>query len=92
VGAPAHLTVRVTPRADADRVGPYGAGVLQVRVTRPPVEGEANDAVRKLVARELGVRRSAVTLLSGERSRTKRLAIEGLTPAELVTRLSAIRD
>ena len=92
MGAPALLTVRVTPRADADRVGPYGAGVLQVRVSRPPAEGEANEAVRALVARTLGVRRSAVTLVAGDRSRIKRLAIEGLTPAELVTRLSAIRD
>jgi uncharacterized protein YggU (UPF0235/DUF167 family) len=92
VGAPAALTVRVTARADADRVGPFAAGVLQVRVTRPPADGEANEAVGALVARALGVRRSAVTLLSGRRARTKRLAIDGLTPTELATRLSAIGD
>lgn len=88
----ARLTVRVTPRADADRVGPYAAGVLQVRVTRPPADDEANDAVRALVARALGVRRSAVTLVSGRRARTKRLAIDGLVALELARRLSAIGD
>lgn len=84
------LTVRVTPRADANRVGPVAAGVLQLRVTRPPADGEANEAVRAMVARALGVPRSAVTLVSGARARTKRLGIDGLTPAELATRLSAI--
>jgi uncharacterized protein YggU (UPF0235/DUF167 family) len=92
VGASLHLTVRVTPRADVDRVGPFAAGVLQVRVTRPPADGQANEAVRALVARALGLRRSAVTLTGGMRARTKRLAIDGLSPSELATRLSAIGD
>jgi len=86
----AELTVRVTPRADADRVGPYAAGVLHVRVTRPPAEGEANDAVLRLVARALGVPRSAVTLVAGARSRTKRYAIDGLSRVDLKARLSVL--
>ena len=92
MGAPVQLTVQVTPQADADRIGPVRDGVLHLRVTRPPADGEANDAVRALVARALGVRRSAVTLVSGRRARTKRLAIDGVAPTELATRLSAIGD
>jgi uncharacterized protein YggU (UPF0235/DUF167 family) len=92
VGATAQLTVRVTPRADVDRLGPVAAGVLQLRVTRPPAEGEANEAVRALVARALGVPRSAVILVAGRRSRTKRLAIDGLTASELARRLAHIGD
>jgi uncharacterized protein YggU (UPF0235/DUF167 family) len=92
VGSPVRLTVRVTPRADVDRVGPFAAGVLQVRVTRPPADGDANEAVRALVARTLGVPRSAVTFVSGARARTKRLAIDGLTATELARRLSTRGD
>ena len=92
MGARDQLTVHVTPRADADRIGPFKDGILHLRVTRPPAEGKANDAVRALVARALGVPRSAVTLVSGGRSRTKRLAIDGLAPGELARRLSRIGD
>ena len=92
MGPPVRLTVHVTPRADADRVGPFRDGVLEVRITRPPADGEANEAVRVLVARTLGVPRSAVTLVRGRRARTKRLAIDGLAPLELARRLSAIGD
>jgi uncharacterized protein YggU (UPF0235/DUF167 family) len=86
----ARLHVRVTPRAAVDRVGPYAADVLQVRVTRPPADGEANDAVLALVARALGVPRSTVRLVTGARSRSKRFAIDGLSPADLAARLSAL--
>jgi uncharacterized protein len=86
------LSVRVTPRADAERAGPVVAGVLQLRVTRPPADGEANRAVAALLARTLGVPPSAVVLVGGARSRTKRFAIDGLSAADLRARLGAIGD
>jgi uncharacterized protein YggU (UPF0235/DUF167 family) len=51
------------------------AGRLVVRVTAPPVDGAANEALLRLVARELGVARSALRLVSGERARVKRLEV-----------------
>lgn len=90
--ANAELAVRVTPRADAERVGPYVAGLLQVRVTRPPADGEANRAVLRLVARALGVPASSVTLIAGARSRRKRCAVEGISAGELSARLAALGD
>lgn len=51
------------------------AGVLLVRVTAPPVEDAANDALARLVAHELGVPRTAVRLESGTRSRSKRIRV-----------------
>jgi uncharacterized protein len=86
------LALRVTPRADADRVGPFADGMLQVRVTRPPADGEANRVVLRLVARALRVPPSRVTLVAGARSRRKRCAVEGLSAAELGVRLSRLGD
>ncbi|MGZ6255759.1 MAG: DUF167 domain-containing protein [Candidatus Limnocylindria bacterium] len=86
------LRVRVTPRAEVDRAGPYAAEVLHVRVTRPPADGEANRAVSAVVARALGVSRSAVTLVAGTRSRDKRFAIDGLSRADVAARLRALGD
>ena len=88
----AELSVRVTPRAEADRAGPYTAAVLHVRVTRPPADGEANRAVAAVVARALGVSRAAVSLVAGTRSRNKRFAIDGLSPADVAARLGPLRD
>jgi hypothetical protein len=86
------LALRVTPRAAADRVGPYADGVLAVRVTRPPADGEANEAVMRLVARALGVPPSSVRLVGGARSRRKRCAVDGLSAAELRRRLDGLGD
>lgn len=86
------LALRVTARSDADRVGPFADGLLHVRVTRPPADGEANRAVLRLVARALGVPVSKVTLVAGARSRRKRCAVEGISPAELAARLSRLDD
>ncbi|HEX2140885.1 MAG TPA: DUF167 domain-containing protein [Candidatus Limnocylindria bacterium] len=83
----ASLTVRVTPRASSRRVGPYRDGVLQVRVTRPPADGEANRAVQDLLAAAADVSRGRVRLVAGERAREKRFEVDGLTDAELTARL-----
>jgi len=92
VVATAELSVRVTPHAEADRVGPYAADVLHVRVTRPPADGEANHAVLVLVARALRVPRSTIRLVAGVRSRDKRFSIDGLSTADLHARLTALGD
>ena len=84
--------MHVTPRAAADRVGPYAAGMLHVRVTRPPADGEANRAVLRLIARALGLPVSRLTLVAGARSRTKRYAVSGLSATELSARLAALGD
>jgi hypothetical protein len=86
----ASLEVLVTPRAAAERVGPIEAGVLRVRVTRPPEDGEANRAVRRLVARALEIPPGGLRLVSGDRSRRKRFAIDALSEKELAARLARI--
>jgi uncharacterized protein (TIGR00251 family) len=68
--------LRLTPRAARDEVrGVDEAGLLVVRVAAPPVDGAANEALTRLLARELGVPRSAVLLEAGTRSRSKRVRV-----------------
>jgi len=63
-------------------------GSLAVRVAAPPVEGRANEALRKAVAKALGVAPSRVTLVRGERSREKTLCVEGIDAAAVRARLA----
>jgi uncharacterized protein YggU (UPF0235/DUF167 family) len=67
-------------------------GVLRVRVAAPPLEGAANEAVRRLLARQLGIGVGRVRLTSGRQARTKRFAVDGLTDAELLDRLCGSSD
>jgi hypothetical protein len=85
------VRVRVQPRAARDEVAGWQEGILRVRVSAPPVEGEANRALAGVLARALGVKRSAVSLVRGERGRDKLVRVEGLTPAEVEARLGPAR-
>jgi uncharacterized protein len=87
-GGAAALDLVVTPRAAANAVGPFLNGVLRVRVTRPPADGEANRVIVRLVAEALRISPSQIVLLAGQSSRTKRARIEGLSPEEVARRLA----
>jgi uncharacterized protein len=65
------FALRVQPRARADLLEVSAEGTLTARVTAPPVDGRANDAVRKLLARALGVAPTRLTLIRGETARDK---------------------
>jgi len=82
-GKRARLAVRVKPRSSVTDVVGFEDGVLVVRVNAPPIEGRANRAVVELVARLLGVGRSRVAIESGEKSRDKKLVVEGLSQSEV---------
>jgi uncharacterized protein len=74
------LVLRVTPRARRSQIaGPVEAGegrtALAVKLAVPPAEGAANDALIALLAKELGVAKSALRIVSGEKSRLKTLRI-----------------
>jgi hypothetical protein len=88
----ATLELHVTPGASGDAVGPFADGVLRVRVTRPPTDGEANRAVVRLVGRALGVAPSRLVLVAGERGRRKRIRVDGLDADELERRLRTIGE
>jgi uncharacterized protein (TIGR00251 family) len=81
------LKVRLQPRARRDEILGERGGALLVRLTAPPVEGRANEALCRLLARRLGVAPTSVTLIRGARSRDKVVRVEGLSSAEIVTAL-----
>jgi uncharacterized protein (TIGR00251 family) len=79
----ANLTVRLQPRAKRNAIVDERDGVLRVSVAAAPVEGQANAALCKLIAKRAGVARGRVTVIRGERSREKVIHVEGLEPHEL---------
>ncbi|HKQ87546.1 MAG TPA: DUF167 domain-containing protein, partial [Candidatus Acidoferrales bacterium] len=76
------IAVRVTPRASRDAIEGEYQGALKVRLTAPPVDSRANDALRKFLAANLNVPASAVKIIAGEKSRTKRVLVTGITRAQ----------
>jgi uncharacterized protein len=81
------VAVRVQPRASKDEVVGEMGGALKVRLRAPAVEDRANEALVEYLARLLKTPKSAVRLLSGERSRTKRIEIRGVTRQQIVALL-----
>ena len=84
------LKIRVIPNARKTEFAGYREGELVLRLNAPPVDGKANAAAREFVARYLGVSRSTVLLVGGERSRHKIFEIVGLERADLERKLAEI--
>ena len=85
------FAVRVAPRGSRDAIEGEHAGALKVRVTAPPLEDRANQAVRRLLADRLNVPVSAVRIVAGEKSRNKRVAIAGVSRAQFLQQVSQPR-
>jgi len=69
--------VRVQPRAGRNEIDGEWQGALRVRLNVPPIEGRANEALRRFLADCLNVPLAAVKIASGERSRLKRVEVAG---------------
>jgi hypothetical protein len=82
------LTVRLTPRGGRDAVtGVRADGVILARVSAPPVDGKANAALCRLLAKALGVAPSRVTIVRGQTARDKVVRVDGLETADAHERL-----
>ncbi len=75
--------VRVQPRASRDEIAGEMSGALKVRLRTPAVEDRANEALVEFLAQLLKTPKSAVRILSGDRSRTKRIEIRGVTRQQI---------
>jgi len=81
------LRVRVQPRASRDALSGEREGALVVRLTAPPVEGAANEALARFLGKALGVAPSAVRVLSGATGRHKVVSVAGVDAATARQRL-----
>jgi uncharacterized protein (TIGR00251 family) len=77
------VELHVQPRASRNEIVGVQGEELKVRLTSPPVEGEANRLCVEFFARLLRLPKSAVDLVAGERSRHKRLLLRGVTAEEV---------
>jgi hypothetical protein len=81
------IQVKVAPRSSRDQISRDG-DLFKLKLTAPPVEGEANKAAIRFLAKTLGIPASRVQILYGEKSRIKSLRIEGISREEAVRLLS----
>jgi uncharacterized protein (TIGR00251 family) len=78
----AELRVRLQPGASRNEIAGERDGAILVRVTAPPIEGRANEALRKLIAKRLGVAKGRVTIARGQRAKDKVVWIDGVEEVE----------
>jgi uncharacterized protein YggU (UPF0235/DUF167 family) len=84
------FAVRARPGASARRAGGEHHGALMVRTTCSPEKGKANDDIIRILAKALGLKKSALALVAGEKARDKKILAAGVDPADLQARLDAL--
>ena len=89
--APVTLSLRIQPRASKNELVTMVSGKLKIRLTAPPVDGAANEALVKFLADSLSIPKSHVEIVSGHTSREKVVRISGISGAE-VRRVLNSRD
>ncbi len=83
------LAVRVQPRSSKEEVAGISDGVVRIRLTAPPVEGKANEALLKFLSKKLGVPKGALELVAGDHGRNKLIRVHGLAGEAVCARLGA---
>ena len=86
------LSLRVQPRASRTEIVGWQDATLKLRVTAPPVDGAANAAIARLLARALGVSPSSISVVKGRQAREKIVEVAGLGAAEIRRRLAEARS
>ena len=82
--------IQVIPHASRAEIVGVQDGALKIKVTVPPVEGAANEACIKLLAKELGLKKSQLEIASGAKSRKKTIMVKDISKVELETKINNI--
>jgi uncharacterized protein (TIGR00251 family) len=82
------INIYVQPRASRTELVGIIEGSLKTALTAPPLEGKANEQLISLLSKKLDTKKTAITLLRGEKARNKQVKIEGLTCNELKNKLN----
>jgi uncharacterized protein (TIGR00251 family) len=77
------LAVKVVPRAHSNQIVGLEGDAIKVRLTAPPVEGKANDALIEFLAGAFGVRRAQIEIVTGRTSRHKVVRVRGVTAKQV---------
>ncbi len=81
------IACKVKPNAHKDSIEGVDGDYLKIKLASPPVEGRANEALIKLIAKRLGIAKSRISLLHGEKARIKTLIIQDMNPEEITDAL-----
>jgi hypothetical protein len=81
------LSIKLQPRASKNEIGEAAGDELKVKVTAPPVDSAANDALLRLLAETLGCPRGAVQLVRGRTSRHKQVLVQGMSVESVAAKL-----
>lgn len=79
--------IKVLPRSSRSEVAGMHGDALKIKITAPPVEGKANDEIIRFLAKRLGVKSGQVSIVSGDHSQIKTIAVAGLTGHQVCERL-----
>jgi uncharacterized protein (TIGR00251 family) len=82
------LSVKLQPRASRNEIGEPLGDELKIKVTAPPVDSAANQALIELLAEKLGCSRGQVEIVRSQTSRHKTILLHNLTPAQAAAKLS----
>jgi uncharacterized protein (TIGR00251 family) len=85
----ARISVRVSPNALKSEVVGFSGGILRVKIAAPPLKGKANRELVAFLSQLLGVSQSSLAIIRGHTSRTKTLAVSGLSQQELLGRFQS---
>ena len=86
-GPSATVPVRVVPRSSKEGVAGFEGGVVRIRLNAPPVEGQANEALVRFLAKALGVPKRRIALVAGGKGRNKIVRVDGITLEAFLARL-----
>lgn len=89
-GGGTDIRVKVLPRSSKNQIVGKEEGAYRVKLTSAPVDGQANMALIKFLAKTLGLPKRDVDIISGERSRTKRVRIRGLATEDVNRQLAEV--
>ncbi|HEY56745.1 MAG TPA: YggU family protein [Dehalococcoidia bacterium] len=89
MGSEARIALRVSPNAPKNEVVGFSDGILRVKIAAPPLKGKANRELVAFLSRLLGVSQSSLAIIRGHTSRSKTVAVSGLSQQELLGRLQS---
>ena len=86
------LTVRAAPRASKSAIAGLHGDAIRIQLAAPPVDGEANAELVRLLSKLLGVSKSSVRIISGTQGKDKKVFCLGVAPSEAVEKLACFKD